>query len=1629
MKIKSIALTAVVVMAGLAVIDDSVAAEPTQNFVTPGPNKNIIGQTPNPNTLRIPDLFRKQQNEPSCIQTTDNPADIMCGFNDCRASDWPEVQGDCWIGTAQSRDFGETWTSRLAPGYLGHPYSLGMGFAADAALAEIPGNSPGLMLLTYIAAHRDSDAGVIAVQRYAKSPREDGEPFLPVDAPATIAATGAEGRFHDKVASIFIVNQDNPQSSTSETMSLEGVPNPVTINRLNGVHIIAYSVFTGNGSAVKVLTKYSIDGGVTYSTAKKVSDELNTVTGVHLAYLPGVGVSLTYRRSEDSNDFNGVVQVLSTNLARRWSKTQTLFDICPSDQHASGIAARIFSFPWGADGLNRLWVFSADKVDPDTGERIFAQGNCTQVPGAPAGVYPGVSRIVGMSSLDGENWYGSVETPDEPFILHQNGGIGHQVFPFAQGTRNGVDIAWWDTSEGDAIRPLPPGATSPNTGSDLPYIYDYLTGGARVFRTANIYMTRITGCIAEMGGACTPEQPIDNGLLSPVRVSRYQTAVIDGVLQEVEANPLNLTTHGSGKLAYTGDYGAFGTQRFRRLPTGRAIQNSLPQQPDETNFVANQNTFLAWGENRDVFFGNIPDLTDPNRSFLYSPPVNAAPVLQAPGYQAKTDDSTDSDETPLGNAAGEEAVLKAVSEPDDEPGAGSTADTVVCLASQNFSRSRDSGVYSTVVEDKPSLIALTQARPMNLTQRMIPLVLSNPDSTKPGANMCLVLANQPPDYLNGTGSGRASFDPLPARNDPDLFVAPRERLDVLVPALGTASRSAFITSSFLTTRIIVNAYQGACPQPQNPEDPPPPLDPSDLISSVQIGHGALFDPLFCQENPANPGCLPVEDNETHNLSLVSPGLQAPGFQAPGYQAPVYQAPVLQADGEEAPVLQAPVLQAPGMQAPGFQAEGEEAPVLQAPSYQAPSLQAETLESNTLASPGMQAPSLQAPSLQAALLEDTDPSDGYDIWYQDLTYLVSINANVTTTASADIAVVGLNPDETSVELIAWQPNVHTTTAIDPVSGDCIALPEADNKIIASVDLGSPGLQASSLGDVSTPFAFGPGNQEPYNGEVSFYGKPGDEIALTARFWVTGTAKATLDRLYECSTSANPPADCLPQEIEKGAFLLVPFGAGAHGCSRNVNDPENPPDVDCISEGVEKIVPPDLFAPEFFPENGGGVAHEADSQDGSAQVNTPGTVPDGISVTDADPLVTVSCKSDDVVLNDGPMATTLFQFGDSVVTCTATDTALNQSIAGITISIVDLMPPTISVPAPFPPVEAESSAGAMVIFTSDDVSADDNTTTEIVCTPSSGSTFALGTTNVSCTATDLGGNTAIGMFDVIVFDNGDPQITVPEPITEEATDSNGAAVSFSVTAADDIDTDVTTQCTIISGATEVEVVSGDTFPLGSTSVTCTATDDAENAASASFDIIVEDTTAPVVDTHDDITVDPDDVSGAVVDFVVTASDAVDLSPVVSCSPASGSPFPIGTTSVTCSATDASGNPSADSSFNVKVEVGMSGLSLKRSVKAGSANPVSWAWTNADDIPVNIGSGIQKIEARAGICSSNSDDVLDEDPGSSGYHQSSDYSWQYNWQTDDADGDMLTAGPYCVRVTLLTTMQYMEANTTIR
>jgi hypothetical protein len=78
---------------------------------------------------------------------------------------------------------------------------------------------------------------------------------------------------------------------------------------------------------------------------------------------------------------------------------------------------------------------------------------------------------------------------------------------------------------------------------------------------------------------------------------------------------------------------------------------------------------------------------------------------------------------------------------------------------------------------------------------------------------------------------------------------------------------------------------------------------------------------------------------------------------------------------------------------------------------------------------------------------------------------------------------------------------------------------------------------------------------------------------------------------------------------------------------------------------------------------------------------------------------------------------------------------------------------------------------------------------------------------------------------------------------------------------------------------------------------------------------DATRPTLNVPADLSVPGTSPTGAVVSFVATATDDTDPNPDVSCTPASGSLFPMGTTAVTCTATDASDN-AASATFAVRV-----------------------------------------------------------------------------------------------------------------
>jgi uncharacterized delta-60 repeat protein len=79
---------------------------------------------------------------------------------------------------------------------------------------------------------------------------------------------------------------------------------------------------------------------------------------------------------------------------------------------------------------------------------------------------------------------------------------------------------------------------------------------------------------------------------------------------------------------------------------------------------------------------------------------------------------------------------------------------------------------------------------------------------------------------------------------------------------------------------------------------------------------------------------------------------------------------------------------------------------------------------------------------------------------------------------------------------------------------------------------------------------------------------------------------------------------------------------------------------------------------------------------------------------------------------------------------------------------------------------------------------------------------------------------------------------------------------------------------------------------------------------------DTAPPVLVVPPPLAVDATTPAGAVVTYVVSASDDQDPAPIVACMPASGTTFAIGDTLVTCLATDNAGN-SQSAAFNVHVK----------------------------------------------------------------------------------------------------------------
>src|SRR4051812_34466182 len=329
------------------------------------------------------------------------------------------------------------------------------------------------------------------------------------------------------------------------------------------------------------------------------------------------------------------------------------------------------------------------------------------------------------------------------------------------------------------------------------------------------------------------------------------------------------------------------------------------------------------------------------------------------------------------------------------------------------------------------------------------------------------------------------------------------------------------------------------------------------------------------------------------------------------------------------------------------------------------------------------------------------------------------------------------------------------------------------------------------------------------------------------------------------------------------------------------------------GVDDTTPPTLTVP--------------------GDITTPATSAAGATVTftatatdDVDPSPVVACN---------PSSGSTFVIGTTAVNCTATDAANNQSQGSFNVTVSpfaappgDTTDPTLSLPSDIT-APATTSAGATGSFT---VTATDDTDPNpvVVCNPSSGSTFVIGTTPVGCTATDASNNQAHGGFNVTVTplapapDTAGPVFSgVPGTITVQANGPGGSVVNYvQPTASDEVDGPAIVTCTPTSGSL---------FPLGTTTVSCSASDNHGNSNGASFAVVVADKTPPTLIVPIDSAAYAESPTGlsaggyGLRQFLAAAhaSDLVDPRPRISND--AGEFLTVGVHTITFSAVDASGN----------------------------------------------------------------------------------------------------------------------------
>jgi len=427
-----------------------------------------------------------------------------------------------------------------------------------------------------------------------------------------------------------------------------------------------------------------------------------------------------------------------------------------------------------------------------------------------------------------------------------------------------------------------------------------------------------------------------------------------------------------------------------------------------------------------------------------------------------------------------------------------------------------------------------------------------------------------------------------------------------------------------------------------------------------------------------------------------------------------------------------------------------------------------------------------------------------------------------------------------------------------------------------------------------------------------------VSGTVEFWKASVGVWTRITATTGGTAASAgspviadPANTAPVLVTIFSELLAEIGAFSLEAGESVDvdivdvDGEATLRLELLNGGSDGVVEATMFGQPVTLQGGAPVTFELnpDVTAPSIAAQVSGTLGNNgyyrsdvtvtWTVTDAESAATTSGCDTQSVVQDTAGVTFTCSAGSEGGTATQSVTIKRDATA-----------PEITVPGTVT-AQATGATGAVATYVATVLDLLDGAPS-LSCAPQSGSMFALGSTTVACTASDAAGNTASASFTVTVT-NTAPTFTAPANQTVEAMSAAGAVATYVASATDVEDGSIAAACAPASGST---------FPLGTTTVNCTATDTAGASTPGSFTVTVVDTTAPSIAASANISLVATSAAGAAVTYTVPATtDTVDGAGTATCAPVSGSTFAHGATSVTCTATDAADN-SASSTFTVTV-----------------------------------------------------------------------------------------------------------------